>query len=179
MWATLLGLLTQRLAARLGAVTGRHLAELCYDRYPKLPRLGLWAAIEVAIIGSDMQEVIGTAIALHLLSDRRLPIWAGVLITVADTFTFLGLDRYGLRKLELFFASLITAMALSFGYEYVVTAPPQGQVVEGLLVPWCSGCGRAELLQAVGVIGAIIMPHNLYLHSVSAHTILTQNKYII
>lgn len=56
-------------------------------------------------------------------------------------------------------------MALSFGYEYVVVAPPQGQVLEGMIVPWCPGCGRKELLQAVGVIGAIIMPHNLYLHS--------------
>jgi len=165
MWATFLGLLTQRLAARLGAVTGKHLAEICYERYPKAPRLGLWIMVEVAIVGSDMQEVIGTAIALHLLSDRHLPLYAGVLITVADTFTFLGLEGYGLRKLEFFFASLITAMALSFGYEYVVAAPPQASVVEGLLIPWCSGCGSKELLQAVGVVGAIIMPHNLYLHS--------------
>ncbi len=165
MWATFLGLLMQRLAARIGVVTGKHLAELCHDRYPKGPRLALWALVEVAIVGSDMQEVIGTAIAIFLLSDRRVPLWAGVIITVADTFTFLGLDRYGLRRLEMFFGLLITVMAFSFGYEYVVAAPPQDQVALGLLVPWCSGCGRAELLQAVGVVGAIIMPHNLYLHS--------------
>merc|ERR1719410_400973 len=94
-----------------------------------------------------------------------IPLWGGVLITVADTFTFLGLDKYGLRKLEAFFAFLITVMALSFGYEYVVAAPDQGQVIKGLLLPECRGCGQKELLQAVGVIGAIIMPHNLYLHS--------------
>merc|ERR1719153_1815336 len=165
LWATVLGLLMQRLAARLGTVTGLHLAEICYRQYPTGPRIALWLCTEIAIIGSDMQEVIGTAIALYLLSNKTIPLWAGVLITVFDTFTFLGLDKYGLRKLEAFFALLIMVMAATFGYEYVVSAPDQGQVVEGLLIPECKGCGQAELLQAVGVIGAIIMPHNLYLHS--------------
>ena len=70
MWATLLGLMRQRLAARLGTVTGLHLAEVCYAKYPKVVRLGLWLCTEVAIIGSNIQEVIGTAIALYLLSNR-------------------------------------------------------------------------------------------------------------
>jgi len=160
-----LGLMMQRLSARLGTVTGLHLAEICYRQYPTGPRIALWICTEVAIIGSDMQEVIGTAIALYLLSNKMIPLWGGVLITVFDTFTFLGLDKYGLRKLEAFFALLITVMAISFGYEYVVAAPDQAAVVEGLLIPECQGCGNRELLQAVGVIGAIIMPHNLYLHS--------------
>ena len=71
------------------------------------------------------QEVIGTAIAIYLLSNKAVPLWGGVLITVADTFTFLGLDKYGLRKLEAFFGLLIAVMAVSFGYEYVVVAPNQ------------------------------------------------------
>jgi len=165
MWATVLGLMMQRLAARLGTVTGLHLAEVCYRQYPAPPRIALWICTEIAIIGSDMQEVIGTAIAIYLLSNKTIPLWGGVLITVFDTFTFLGLDKYGLRKLEAFFAVLITVMAWSFGYEYVVAAPDQGEVVKGMLLPICPGCGHKELLQAVGVIGAIIMPHNLYLHS--------------
>lgn len=165
MWATILGLLVQRLAARLGVVTGQHLAELCYRHYRRVPRILLWLMIEVAIIGSDMQEVIGTAIAIYLLSNKAVPLWGGVLITVADTFTFLGLDKYGLRKLEFFFGLLITIMAVSFGYEYIVVAPAQGEVLKGLFVPWCSGCGSREVTQAVGIIGAVIMPHNLYLHS--------------
>jgi len=165
MWATFLGLMMQRLAARLGVVTGKHLAELCYGHYLKVPRLALWVMVEIAIIGSDMQEVIGTAIAINLLSNNLVPLWAGVLITVVDTFTFLGLDKYGLRKLELFFGLLITTMAASFGYEYVVVAPNQVSVLEGLAVPWCAGCGSKEVLQAVGIVGAVIMPHNLYLHS--------------
>ena len=165
MWATFLGLMMQRLAARLGVVTGNHLAELCYRQYKTVPRIILWIMIEIAIIGSDMQEVIGTAIAINLLSNNLVPLWAGVLITVVDTFTFLGLDKYGLRKLELFFGLLITTMAISFGYEYVIVAPNQAKVIEGLAIPWCQGCGSKEALQAVGVIGAVIMPHNLYLHS--------------
>ena len=165
MWATILGLLMQRLASRVGVVTGLHLAEMCKKQYPPVVKYILWLLVEVAIIGSDMQEVIGTAIAIYLLSNKAVPLWAGVLITIADTFTFLGLDKYGLRKLEFFFCTLITIMALSFGYEYVIVAPPQGKVLEGMFVPWCVGCGKSELLQAVGLIGSIIMPHNLYLHS--------------
>ncbi|XP_059393116.1 natural resistance-associated macrophage protein 2 [Carassius carassius] len=163
--ATIIGLLLQRLAARLGVVTGMHLAEVCNRHYPTVPRIILWLMVELAIIGSDMQEVIGCAIAFNLLSVGRIPLWAGVLITIIDTFVFLFLDKYGLRKLEAFFGFLITIMALSFGYEYVRVAPDQGEVLKGMFVPYCSGCGPTQLEQAVGVVGAVIMPHNIYLHS--------------
>ncbi|CAG9815191.1 unnamed protein product [Phaedon cochleariae] len=163
--ATLLGLLMQRLSARLGVVTGLHLAEMCYRQYRKLPRLIVWIMIEIAIIGSDMQEVIGTAIAIYLLSNRVIPIWAGVLITIIDTFTFLFLDKYGLRKLESFFAFLITIMGITFGYEYITSKPNAIGVMEGMFIPWCKDCDSRALLQAVGIVGAVIMPHNLYLHS--------------
>ncbi|VDP73202.1 unnamed protein product [Echinostoma caproni] len=163
--ATLMGLFMQRLAARLGVVTGKHLAEMCYDEYPKPARILLWIMVEVAIIGSDMQEVIGTAIAINLLSAGYVPLWAGALITIADTFTFLFLDKYGLRKLELFFGLLITTMALTFGYEYVVVKPSQLEVLRGMFVPSCHNCGWPELQQAVGIVGAVVMPHNFYLHS--------------
>ncbi|GFG35308.1 hypothetical protein Cfor_10312 [Coptotermes formosanus] len=163
--ATILGLVMQRLATRLGVVTGLHLAEMCYRQYRKVPRILLWLMVEVAIIGSDMQEVIGTAIAIFLLSNRVIPLWGGVLITVVDTFTFLLLDKYGLRKLELLFGFLITVMGITFGYEYVVASPDQGQVLKGMFFPWCEHCDGSVLLQAVGIVGAVIMPHNLYLHS--------------
>ncbi|XP_013375330.1 PREDICTED: natural resistance-associated macrophage protein 1 isoform X5 [Chinchilla lanigera] len=94
LWATVLGLLCQRLAARLGVVTGKDLGEICHLYYPKVPRTLLWLTIELAIVGSDMQEVIGTAIALNLLSVGRIPLWGGVLITIVDTFFFLFLDNY-------------------------------------------------------------------------------------
>ncbi|XP_066998155.1 protein Malvolio isoform X2 [Anabrus simplex] len=163
--ATILGLFMQRLSARLGVVTGLHLAEMCYRQYRTVPRLILWIMIEVAIIGSDMQEVIGTSIALFLLSNKAIPLWFGVLITVVDTFTFLLLDKYGLRKLELLFGFLIAVMAITFGYEYIVVAPDQVSVLKGMFTPWCENCTQKVLIRAVGIIGAVIMPHNLYLHS--------------
>ncbi|XP_056352768.1 natural resistance-associated macrophage protein 1 isoform X2 [Oenanthe melanoleuca] len=165
LWATVLGLLCQRLAIRLGVVTGKDLGEICYLYYPKVPRVLLWLTIEMAIIGSDMQEVIGTAIAFSLLSAGRIPLWGGVLITIVDTLFFLFLDKYGLRKLEAFFGLLITIMALTFGYQYVVVRPGQVEVLKGIFLPSCPGCGRKELLQAMGIVGAIIMPHNIFLHS--------------
>ncbi|XP_007502976.1 natural resistance-associated macrophage protein 2 isoform X3 [Monodelphis domestica] len=165
LMATLVGLLLQRLAARLGVVTGLHLAEVCHRQYPKVPRIILWLMVETAIIGSDMQEVIGSAIAINLLSAGRVPLWGGVLITIADTFVFLFLDKYGLRKLEAFFGLLITIMALTFGYEYITVRPSQSEVLKGMFVPSCSGCSTSQVEQAVGIVGAVIMPHNMYLHS--------------
>uniref|UniRef100_A0A672I861 Natural resistance-associated macrophage protein 2-like n=1 Tax=Salarias fasciatus TaxID=181472 RepID=A0A672I861_SALFA len=163
--ATAIGLLLQRLAARLGVVTGMHLAEVCHRHYRTVPRILLWLMVELAIIGSDMQEVIGCAIAFNLLSSGRIPLWGGVLITIMDTFVFLFLDKYGLRKLEAFFGLLITLMAVTFGYEYVTVGPDQGQLLKGMFVPYCEGCGPVQLTQAVGIVGAVIMPHNIYLHS--------------
>uniref|UniRef100_A0A8C9X3S6 Solute carrier family 11 member 2 n=1 Tax=Sander lucioperca TaxID=283035 RepID=A0A8C9X3S6_SANLU len=164
--ATIIGLLLQRLAARLGVVTGMHLAEVCNRQYHTVPRIILWLMVELAIIGSDMQEVIGCAIAFNLLSSGRwIPLWGGVLITIIDTFVFLFLDKYGLRKLEAFFGLLITIMAITFGYEYVTVSPDQGQLLKGMFVPYCEGCGPVQLAQAVGIVGAVIMPHNIYLHS--------------
>ena len=109
---------------------------------------------------SDYIEVL---VRIKLVS-FSVPLWAGVLITVADTFTFLGLDKYGLRKLEAFFCLLIAIMMGSFGYEYIVSSPDQVQLISGMMIPECPDCGKKQMLQAVGVIGAIIMPHNLYLH---------------
>lgn len=162
MTSTFLGLLLQRLSARLGVVTGAGLAEVCQRYYPRLPRLSLWLMVEVAIIGSDMQEVIGTAIALFLLSERHIPLWAGVVITIVDTFFFLLLDKYGLRKLEIFFAFLIAVMAVTFGYQFVRAGVDVLEILKGLFVP---SVPQGEATIAVGIVGAIIMPHNIYLHS--------------
>jgi len=181
VWSTILGLLMQRLSARLGTVTGLHLAELCYKRYPAIPRLLIWIMIEIAIIGSDMQEVIGTSIAIYMLSSRKILIWQGVLITIFDTFTFLFLDKYGLRRLELFFSFLIAVMAATFGYEYFVVKPESLDVAKGIVVPWCKDCSTDDIKQAVGIVGAIIMPHNLYLHSalVKSRRIDRSNKAVV
>ncbi|CAH1774872.1 unnamed protein product [Owenia fusiformis] len=165
MWSTVMGLVLQLLAARLGVVTGMDLATVCRMEYKTVPRIVLWLMMEIAIIGSDIQEVIGSAIAINLLSNHLVPIWAGVLITGVDTFTFLFLETTGLRKLEAFFGALITTMAFTFLYMYVTVKPDQGEILIGLWFPWCQDCNTAAIQQLVGIVGAVIMPHNIYLHS--------------
>ena len=95
----------------------------------------------------------GTAVALYMLTNRLLPIWAGVLITIFDTFTFLFLDKYGLRRLELFFSFLITVMAVTFGYEYFVVKPDPWSVGKGIAIPWCENCSTDDIKQLVGILG--------------------------
>ncbi|KMT09781.1 hypothetical protein BVRB_6g127610 [Beta vulgaris subsp. vulgaris] len=161
-WATAMGLLIQLLSARLGVVTGRHLAELCRDEYPNWARYLLWIMAEVALIGSDIQEVIGSAIALKILSHGFLPLWCGVLITASDCFLFLFLENYGVRKLEAVFAFLIGTMAISFAWMFGDTKPDGSDLLVGIVVPKLSS---KTIQQAVGVVGCIIMPHNVFLHS--------------
>ena len=119
--ATAVGLLLQILACRLGVVSGRHLAEVCKAEYPRRTVLALWAMTELAIIGSDIQEVVGSAIAFKLLFGLEL--WIGVLITGCDTFTFLLLHYLGIRKLEAFFAALIATMSVCFFINFGAAAP--------------------------------------------------------
>ncbi|KAF9619594.1 hypothetical protein IFM89_007915 [Coptis chinensis] len=162
MWATIMGLLIQLLSARLGVATGKHLAELCRDEYPKWARYLLWIMAELALIGADIQEVIGSAIAIQILSHGYLPLWAGVLITAIDCFIFLLLENYGVRKLEAVFAILIATMAVSFAWMFGETKPSGKDLLIGILVPKLSS---RTIRQAVGVVGCVIMPHNVFLHS--------------
>ncbi|KAJ6805453.1 putative metal transporter Nramp6 [Iris pallida] len=162
MWATAVGLLIQLLSARLGVATGRHLAEVCREEYPAWARVALWAMAEVALVGADIQVVIGSAIAIKILSRGALPLWAGVVVTAVDCFIFLFLENYGVRKLEAVFAFLISAMAISFAWMFGETKPSGKALLIGLLVPKLSS---KTIRQAVGVVGGVIMPHNVYLHS--------------
>ncbi|KAF5285086.1 hypothetical protein FQA39_LY16775 [Lamprigera yunnana] len=165
LWATIAGLIMQRLSARLGVVTRSSLAEMCFIHYKTIPRYLLWIMTEIAIIGSDMQEVIGTAISIYFLSNNVIPLWGGVLITILDTLLFLYFDQYGLRKLEFIFAIMISVMAVTFGYEYFASQPNFLEVLKGMFIPRCQNCASSATLQAIGIIGSIVMPHNLYLHS--------------
>ncbi|OMO78853.1 Natural resistance-associated macrophage protein [Corchorus capsularis] len=162
MWATIMGLLIQLLSARVGVATGRHLAELCREEYPSWARYVLWFMAELALIGADIQEVIGSAIAIQILSKGALPLWAGVLITASDCFFFLFLENYGVRKLEAVFAVLIATMALSFAWMFGDAKPSTNELLIGILVPRLSS---KTIRQAVGVVGCVIMPHNVFLHS--------------
>ncbi|KAG6514854.1 hypothetical protein ZIOFF_025229 [Zingiber officinale] len=160
--ATAMGLMIQMLSARLGVATGRHLAELCREEYPKWAMLALWLMAEVALIGADIQEVIGSAIAIKILSGGVFPLWTGVIVTAFDCFIFLFLENYGVRKLEAFFAFLIATMAISFTWMFAEAKPSGKELLIGLLVPKLSS---KTINQAVGIVGCVIMPHNVFLHS--------------
>ncbi|KAJ6916379.1 metal transporter Nramp3 isoform X2 [Populus alba x Populus x berolinensis] len=162
LWATAMGLLVQLLSARLGVATGRHLAELCREEYPTWARMILWIMAELALIGADIQEVIGSAIAIQILSNGVLPLWAGVIITASDCFIFLFLENYGVRKLEAAFGILIGIMAVTFAWMFADAKPSAPELFLGILIPKLSS---KTIKQAVGVVGCIIMPHNVFLHS--------------
>ncbi|CAK7347474.1 unnamed protein product [Dovyalis caffra] len=162
MLTTITGLLIQMLSARVGVTTGRHLAELCREEYSNWAKYILWFMAEVTLIGADIQEVIGSAIAIQILSNGFLPLWAGVLITTLDTFMFLFLENYGVRKLECLFAVLIATMALSFSWMFGETKPSGKELLKGVLIPRLSS---KAIRQAVGVVGCVITPHNVFLHS--------------
>nr|GEV19766.1 metal transporter Nramp2-like [Tanacetum cinerariifolium] len=175
LWSTLMGLLIQLLSGRIGVVTGRHMAEICRDEYPHWVILLLWFMAEIALIAADIQEVIGSAIAIQILSNGAVPIWAGVLITALDCFIFLFLENYGVRKLEAAFAGFISVMALSFAWMFVDTNPSGKELLFGLLIP---KVGSKTARKAVGLLGGIITPHNIFLHSavVQSREIDTKKK---
>ncbi|KAG2237607.1 hypothetical protein INT48_004510 [Thamnidium elegans] len=159
-WSHVIGLIFQLLSARLGTITGKHLAQLIRQSYTTRLTVVLWAFAQIAIIGADILEIVGTAVALHIL--LRLPLWAGVLMTATDTFTFMMIQRYGIRRLEAFFMVLIAVMAICFWVELVQSNPNVKEILHGVLVPIIPK--NAEF-QAVAMLGAVVMPHNMFLHS--------------
>lgn len=165
MYSTLAGFLLQMLSVRLGSTTGLHLAEICQREYGKLTRYLLWIMIEVAIIASDIQQVIGSALAINMLTHGSVPIWAAILITASDVFIFLLLENTGIRVMEAIFATFLAVMGASFLYMYIVAAPDQMGVVKGVLYPWCSDCSSIDVKQLIGIIGSVVMPHNIFFHS--------------
>ena len=164
-WSTVLGWLIQTLSARLGVVTGRHLAQICRYEYGKCISLILWIMTELAIIGSDIQEVVGSAVAFNVLFGW--PLWIGCLLTAIDAFTFLLLTKLGMRFLEAFFCTLICIMAITFAIDFGIGKPNIVEIMKGWGLPLCD---KNNIEQAVGIVGAVIMPHNLFLHSALVQT---------
>jgi manganese transport protein len=163
MISNLMAILLQALAARLGIATGRDLAQACRDAYPRPVGIALWIACELAIIACDLAEVIGTAIALKLLFG--IPLIAGAVITGLDAFLLLLLMNKGFRFLEAFIVALLVVIAVCFLVQIVLAAPPVAAVLGGF-VPSPEIVTNPEMLYiAIGIIGATVMPHNLYLHS--------------
>ncbi|KAJ1719322.1 hypothetical protein LPJ53_005900, partial [Coemansia erecta] len=155
-----LGLYIQTLSARIGIVTGRNLAQHCHQQYSHGIRIPLWLICELAIIGSDIQEAIGTAIALYLLFG--VDIWKGILLAAVLSYLILGIQRYGARKVEALFIAMIAVMCVCFGIEVLMAKPDIREISKGFLIPHIPANAT---VQAVGVVGAVIMPHNLFLHS--------------
>ena len=162
LWATLMGLYIQALSVRLGLATGWHLARVMRDEYPTPARYSLWIVTELAIIASDVPEVIGTALALKLIFG--LPTVWGVLVTSASTLLFLALQQFGVRKLEAFMGSLVGVMSVCFVAQMgMLEGGDGGEVMKGIVVPIFQN-GKA-LFIGVSLLGAVVMPHNLFLHS--------------
>ncbi|BFG24808.1 hypothetical protein CerSpe_110820 [Prunus speciosa] len=165
LWIILLAscaaLVIQSLAANLGVVTGKHLAEHCRAEYPRVTNFILWVLAEISIVACDIPEVIGTAFALNMLFN--IPIWIGVLLTGLSTLLLLALQQYGVRKLEFLIAFLVLTIAGCFFAELGYAKPDAAEVLNGLFVPQLKGSGATGL--AISLLGAMVMPHNLFLHS--------------
>ncbi|KAH7654392.1 NRAMP family protein [Dioscorea alata] len=139
----------------------KHQAEHCSGEYPRIPNFILWILAEIAVVACDIPEVIGTAFALNMLF--KLPVWCGVLITGLSTLLLLLLQQYGIRKLEFFIAFLAATMVGCFLAELGYAKPAPSEVMKGLFVPQLKGDGATGL--AIFLLGAMVMPHNLFLHS--------------
>ncbi|CDY77726.1 Manganese transport protein MntH [Caballeronia glathei] len=161
--SNLMAILLQALSVRLGIATGRDLAQACRAHYSRPVNIGLWLACEAAIIACDLAEVIGTAIALQLLFG--IPLIAGALITALDAFLLLLLMNKGFRFLEAFVIALLIVIAACFAVQIVAAAPPIAAVLRGFVPSPEIVTNREMLYVAIGIIGATVMPHNLYLHS--------------
>ena len=165
LMSNLMALLLQSLSARLGIVRGRDLAQASRETYPRYINYALYVLAEIAIAACDLAEILGMAIGLQLLTG--LPLIWGVLITVLDTFLFLYLQRLGIRKMEAFIIALIAVIGISFLIEIILVKPQLSEVVTGF-VPTIPN--DTALYIAIGIIGATVMPHNLYLHSALVQT---------
>jgi manganese transport protein len=163
LMSNLMAILLQGLASKLGIVTGRDLAQACRDHYPTPVVWFLWVICELAISACDLAEVIGSAIALNLLFHIPLP--AGIAITGLDVLIVLFLQNKGFRLLEALVIALIATVGLCFLFEIVLSHPPLGAVLSGFIPRAEVMSNRSMLYVAIGILGATVMPHNLYLHS--------------
>lgn len=169
MLSNLMAILLQSLCIKLGVVSGRDLAQACRDHFSRPVTWMLWVLAEVAIAACDLAEVIGSAIALNLLFGIPL-IW-GVCITVLDVLLILFLENKGFRYIEALVVTLIATIGICFGLEILFSRPDLAGVAHGLFVPSTEIMRNPEMLYiAIGILGATVMPHNLYLHSAVVQT---------
>jgi manganese transport protein len=163
LMSNLMAIVLQALSARLGVASGLDLAQACRTYYSRPVSMILWFLAEIAIIACDLAEVLGTAIALQLLFG--IPLVWGVIVTALDVFLILALQRYGFRKIEAFIVALLIIIAGCFVFELFHAKPDMAALMAGFVPSTGIVTDPAKLYLAIGILGATVMPHNLYLHS--------------
>ena len=167
--SNLMAMLIQTLSAKLGIATGRNLAELCRDQYPRPVVWGMWALMEAVAMATDLAEFLGAALGFYLLFG--MPLWIAGLLTALVTFIIMGLERYGFRPLEAVITALLGVIASCYLIELGLAKPDWGKVFFHAVRPAFSG--PESILLATGILGATVMPHVIFLHSA-----LTQGRVI-
>jgi manganese transport protein len=161
--SNVMAIVLQSLCTRLGVGAGRDLAQACRDSFPRWVSIPLWLSAEIAITATDLAEVIGTAIGLNLLF--HIPLEIGVVITAADVFLILALQAFGFRWIEAFVVAMLGVIAACFAVQIALADPDWGAVLRGFAPTTEIFANREMLYLALGILGATVMPHNLYLHS--------------
>jgi manganese transport protein len=167
--ANLIAMVVQTQSAKLGIATGRNLPELCRELFARRTSIGLWIQAEVVAMATDIAEVVGAALGLHLLFG--IPLFAAGLIAGAGAFAILALQQRGFRRLEAVIAGMVGVVVAAFGFEILHSNPDGGEIARHLVVP--EFAGTESVLLATGIIGATVMPHVVYLHSA-----LTQRRIV-
>ena len=167
--ANLMAMLFQGLSAKLGIATGKNLAELARESVPKPVAMGMWVVSEFGAMATDLAEFLGAIVGLYLLF--HIPMLVGALVTGVVTYAILVLHRYGFRTMETLIGSLVGVIAVCYVIESFFAKPNWGQVLHHAVVPWLGG--PSSILLAVGIVGATVMPHAIYLHSA-----LTQDRIV-
>jgi manganese transport protein len=161
--SSIFAIVLQHLALKLGVASGRDLAQACGDAFPKPVAIFLWIVCELAIAACDLAEVIGSALALQLLFG--IPILAGIVITILDVFLILYFQNKGFKVIESIVLSLLIVIVCCFAYELFISQPSMAGILGGLVPQTSVVMNPSQLYVAIGILGATVMPHNLYLHS--------------
>ena len=159
--SNLMGMLIQALSAKLGIATGKNLAEMCREQYPRPVTYVMWALMEIVAMATDLAEFLGAALGLYLLFG--MPLWAAGLLTAVATFVILSLERYGVRSLEAVITVFVGVVGACYLIELFLVRPNWGKVALGAVVPQFQG--TESVLLATGILGATVMPHVIFLHS--------------
>ncbi len=168
--SNLIAMLVQTLSAKLGIASGKNLAEHCREQFRRPVVVGMWLLAEIVAMATDLAEFLGAALGFYIL--LGVPLWIAGIITGIVTFLILGLERFGFRPLEAVISGFVGVIAVSYLVETILDKPPMGQVLFHMVVPQLQG--PESVLLAVGILGATVMPHAIYLHSS-----LTQKRIIV